>query len=145
MIMDDETYVPQDPSEIPGKQFYSEKPGCPVPDTEKFKSKTLFAQKILVWQAIDQHGNVSEPFISTGTINGDVYLKECLMKRLLPFINDHHNVEDILFWPDMAQAHYATKVTDWLRSENIDFVGHKENTTNFPAGREVLGTLQESL
>lgn len=137
VVMDDETYVFQDPSEIPGKQFYNEKPGRPVPHTDKFKRKTKFAKKFLVWQAIDQHGNVSAPFISQGTINGDVYLNECLKKRLLPFIAKNHNVEEVLFWPDMARAHYATQVTDWLKSQNIDFVSHSENTPNFPAGRPI--------
>ena len=73
--------------------------------------------KFLVWQCLDENGNVSEPFIRTGTINSKIYLKECLEKRMLPFIKIHHNLDQVLFWPDMASSHYEKKVVEWLKDK----------------------------
>lgn len=138
LIMDDETYVPIDPGQIPGKHFYSQKDGLSVPDEFKFKHKTKFFKKYLVWQAIDQDGNVSDAFIKQGTLKASEYLHECLQSRLLPFIEHHQGAENVLFWPDMSAVHYAKICTDWLRDEaKIEFVGMRENTPNFPQGRPI--------
>jgi hypothetical protein len=90
LIMDDETYVYIDPEQNSGISYYHESPEAPVSDAYRFKHKEKFAGKYLVWQAMDELGNVSEPFISTGTIRMDVYKEECLRKRLLPFIEKYH-------------------------------------------------------
>lgn len=68
LVIDDETYVPVDPTQVPGQHFYSQRQNQLVPDEAKFKFKTKFFKKFLVWQAMDQEGNVSEPYIDTGTI-----------------------------------------------------------------------------
>lgn len=80
--MDDETYVAVDPENIPGKSYYSQKPGFETPIESKLKHRTKFFQKYLAWQAIDQNGNVPRPYITNGTINKNIYLKNCLKKRL---------------------------------------------------------------
>lgn len=49
-------------------------------------------------------------YISKGTIDGDIYLEKFLKKRLLPFILKHNKVDQVLFWPDIAGAHYAKQV-----------------------------------
>lgn len=90
--MDDETYVPLDTDNMPGKNYYSQRPGFETPLERKLKQKTKFYQKFLVWQAIDQNGNVSKPYITNGTINKKVYLENCLKKRLLPLIQEHLSV-----------------------------------------------------
>lgn len=75
IVMDDETYVPQDPTQVPGSEFYCKKPSSNSPDSVLFEAKTKFFKKFLLWQAIDMEGNVSEPFITKGTINGKIYLE----------------------------------------------------------------------
>lgn len=137
IVMDDETYVPADPSQIPGKHYYSIKPNQNLPDSAKFSQKTKFPTSYMVWQAIDQDGNISKPFITDLKINGEIYQKECLKKRLLPFINKHHDINKVLFWPDMASVHYSASNINWLTSENISFVKKKDNTPNFPQGRPI--------
>lgn len=64
--------------------------------------KRNFLKKYLIWQAIGEDSNVSEPFISEGTMNGETYFRECIGKRLLPFIAERN----VLFWLDMATVHY---------------------------------------
>jgi len=83
-------------------------------------------------QAIDENGNASSPYICTGTMTGDVYLNECLKKRLIPFIKQHHEIEDVFFWPDLASSHYSKDVIAYLREENVDFVQKQDNPPNVP-------------
>ena len=55
-------------------------------------------------------------------INQDIYLEECLVKRLKPFIDKYHSDGKYLFWPDAffwPRAHYATKVLCWLNIMSI--------------------------
>jgi len=61
-----------------------------VNDKNLFRGKDRYFKKLMVWQAIDQNGKVSDPYITEGTLNGSTYLKECLKKRLLPFIDKYH-------------------------------------------------------
>lgn len=137
LIMDDESYFPADPNQVAGPKNFSFKPGFEVPVKCMVKPKLKFFKKYLVWQALDAAGNVSKPFICEGTINGELYLKECLQKRLVPFIDQHHARDQVLFWPDMATSHYSKDCTAWLASQNIDFVSKQENTPNFPQGRPI--------
>lgn len=137
LIMDDETYVPADTGLMPGPQYYCEKKGRPLPDEVRIKPKTKFYKKFLIWQAMDQLGNVSEPYVCVGTMNSQTYLKECIIKRLIPFILKYHRLEDVLFWPDLAKIHYAKIVTEYLESQNIQFVRASENCPNFPHGRPI--------
>jgi hypothetical protein len=58
-------------------------------------------------QAIDSNGLFSKPFIFEGTMNADLYLNECLKKRLMPFIQKNYPDKNILFWSDLATAHYS--------------------------------------
>ena len=105
VIMDDETYVKADFKQIRGREFYSATKRGDV--AEKFKNKKLdkYPKKFLVWQAICQCGLKCTPFVATGTINQDIYVKECLQKRLLPLIRLHKG--PVLFWPDFASCHYG--------------------------------------
>ena len=52
------------------------------------KIKLKCPEKILVWIAISEHG-ISKPLFRKSTavtIDGTIYLEECLKKNLLPFI-----------------------------------------------------------
>lgn len=137
LVIDDETYVVIDPEDVPGRKFYHCTNPADVSYDEKTKKKTKFFKKYLVWQAIDQFGNVSDPYITTGTINGKIYLNECLRKRLLPFINKFHSPHEILFWPDLATSHYSKDVLQYLEQQNIEIVPKKKNPPNLPQCRPI--------
>lgn len=137
LIIDDEMYVPTDPKLVKVRQFYHSKAKGQVKDKFRFKPKQKFKKQFLIWQAIDSDGNVSEPFISNGTINGAVYLEECIKKRLLPFIHKYHSTEDVLFWPDLATAHYANVVQKFLIDNNIECVKRKDNPPSVPQVRPI--------
>lgn len=51
-VMDDETYVPADPDQVPGRQFYSELSDYPLDESQKVKKVEKYPAKFLVWQAI---------------------------------------------------------------------------------------------
>ena len=67
-----------------------------------------------------QERGFSEVFVQSA-INQDMYLEECLVKRLKPFIDKYHSNGKYLFWSDLASAHYATKVLCWL-VDNVNYV-----------------------
>lgn len=137
LVIDDETYVTFDPNQVPGRDFVHSADHSQLNYDQKFKQIVKFPKRYLVWQAMDELGNVSDAFISTGTMTGQIYLEECLKKRLIPFILKYHEIEDIIFWPDLATCHYAGVVTSFLAAKNIDFVSKKENPPNVPEARGI--------
>lgn len=93
---------------------------------------------MLIWQAICSCGKRYQPFFSTGTINANIYLTECLQKRLLPFIRDHKLRKlPTIFWPDLATSHYSKTVLNWLAEKEIKFVPKDMNPPNCPQLRPV--------
>lgn len=135
--MDDETYCACDPTQVPGNEFYNVVDGNEVDRESMLKRKEKFYKKFLVWQAIAETGEVSEPYITIGTINKEIYLEECIKQRLVPFINDMRKKYNVLFWPDLASSHYANCVTDYLKNENIQFVQKDDNPPNVPNLRPI--------
>ena len=97
-----------------------------------------FEPKLLVWICISQKG-ISKPyFVPSGLgINQHVYLKECIQKRLIPFIQQHHLEDDYVFWPDLASSHYAKTVIDYLREKNVKFLEKEDNPANVPECRAI--------
>ena len=88
-------------SRVQRKKFFHATDPKEVMYSEKVQSKAKFFKKSLIWQAIDEDGYVSEPFVSEGTISAEVYLRECIQARLLPFIDKYYGRSEILFWPHM--------------------------------------------
>ena len=126
-VMDDETYVLCDFSQLPGQEFYtaSERGGS---KNNLGPKKSKFPKKFLVWQAICSCGDRSSNFVTSGTINSEIYVKECLQKRLLPFISKHRG--SAFFWPDLASCHYSKMALDWYKDNNINFVPKEANPPN---------------
>lgn len=137
LVMDDETYVMFDPKNTPGSKWFHFIDKSSVDDSLRFKSKEKFPKRFLVWQAIDEFGNISEPFIKFGTLKAEEYRNECLEKRLLPFIKKYHPNSDVLFWPDLATIHYERSVQNWLRMNNIEYVEKQNNPPNVPNARPI--------
>jgi len=119
-IMDDETYVLCEFSQLPGQEFYSATKRGGVEEKFRSKKKSKFPKKCLVWQATCGCGKRSKCFVTSGTINTDVYVKECLQKRLLPFITQHKGPS--FFWPDLASCHYGKAAKKWYEDNNVELV-----------------------
>ena len=137
LVIDDETYVMWDPKDTPGKKYFHASKPQAVSYRHRVKPKAKFPKKILVWQAIDENGNISDPYISEGNMNGPVYLEECIQARLLPFVDKHQNRDEVIFWPDMATSHYTHDVTSYLTEENLDFIKKPDNAPNVPQARGI--------
>lgn len=135
VLMDDETYVKLDGSTLPGPQFYTKKKGEPVSDSFSSIPTEKFGEKVLVWQAICSCGNRTSSFFTKGTINSKNYIDECLKKRILPFIKKHEGA--VLFWPDLASAHYAKTTVSWYEVNNVRYVNKLMNPPNCPFLRPI--------
>ena len=136
-IIDDETYVHQDPSQIPSDEYYNEIPGEQLDVEDTIAPTEKFPVKYMVWQAMAEDGQVSKPFFYQGIINSDVYMKECIKKRLVPFLNKFKHQKNILFWPDLATAHYSRKTQDLLKQLQINYVSKSNNPPNVPQCRPI--------
>lgn len=135
IVMDDETYIKADFKQIPGQEYCTAKDKKLVPDKFKKKMLSKFPKKHLIWQAICTCGKRSKIYVAEGTINQDIYEKECLQKLLLPFIRSH-NVST-LFWPDLASCHYSKKVLKWYEDNGIAVVPKEANPPNCPELRPI--------
>lgn len=135
IVMDDETYIKADTRQMPGQEHYVATSRLAAPESVRKKKLSKFAKKFLVWQAICGCGKMSQPFITSGTVNGQIYKDECLQKRLLPFLRSHEG--PTLFWPDLASCHYARPVIDWYKNNNVVFVPKEYNPPNTPELRPI--------
>ena len=91
IIEDDETYIKYDHQQIPGAVYYIAKYRGKADKKFKYTKHDKFVKKALIWQAICSCGKKSAPYISQSTLSGQIYVKECLEKRLLPLIKSHNN------------------------------------------------------
>ena len=90
ILMDDETYVKMDFKQIPGPRFYVAKLRGRVNSKYKYIQVDKFAKKVLIWQAICSCGKKSQGFGTKLCMNSQLYMTECLEKRLLPLIKAHN-------------------------------------------------------
>lgn len=134
-IMDDETYVLCDFAQLPGQEFYSAMERGGVAEQFKTKKKAKFPKKFLVWQAICSCGQRSQSYVTSGTINSEIYIKECLEKRLLPFMGKH--TKSTFFWPDLASCHYSNATKEWYTRNNVTLVPKEANPPNCPELRPI--------
>lgn len=136
-ILDDESYFTLSHSTISGNNIFYSSNVANTPPSVKFSTKKKFEKKVLVWIAIGPNG-VSQPLIkdSNFAINGNVYLKDCVQNRLIPYIRAHYD-DNYVFWPDKASSHYAKDVVNHLREEGIHFVAKEDNPANVPEARSI--------
>lgn len=64
-------------------------------------------------------------------------MNQCVKSRLIPFIEKHHANDEILFWPDLARAHYSKEVLDYLETLSVPIVQEANNPPNVPQGRPI--------
>ena len=134
-VIDDETYVLADFSQLPGQDFYVADSRGNFSEEFRTKKQSKFPKKFLVWQAICSCGIKSDFFVASGTINTQIYIKECLQKRLLPFLRKH-NVSTF-FWSDLASCHYSKTTLEWYEANNVVFVPREANPPNCPHLRPI--------
>ena len=82
---------------------------------------------------------VSKPLIrrsKSEAVNSDIYIKECLEKRLPPFIRELHPDLNYIFWPDLAGCHYSKQTVAWM-DENVKFMPKDINPPNVPQARPI--------
>ena len=94
-----------------------------------------FGKKLLIWQAICSCGLKSRSFVASSSMKSDLYIKECLEKRLLPFMRAHES--SVIFWPDLASCHYSNMCLNWFKSNKVDFVPIVLNPPNSPEFRPI--------
>ena len=119
------------PMKLQEKNFFHAKDPSKMKTEGKIKCSSKSQKKFLVWQALDQFGNVSEPFVHEGCMNSKTYLKECVIGRLIPFIKDYHKIENVIFCPDLDTIHYANIVKIKIE-KNLSLVLKEEIHPNVP-------------
>jgi len=134
-IMDDETYVLSKFSQLPGQGFYVAKERGGVEEQFRVQHKSKFPKRFMVWQAICSCGLRSASFVTQGMINGEIYVKECLQKRLRPLILKHE--VSTFFWPDLASCHYSKAAMEWFSSNGVTLVPKEVNPPNCPELRPI--------
>lgn len=137
-VLDDESYFTLSNTTLSGNDnFYSSDRNL-TPEDVKHHFMKKFEEKVLVWAAASSSG-ISKLRISASgqAITGEVYLKECIQKRLVPFLKEHHKDDNYVFWPDQAKAHYAKHVLDWMEQNNIKYVPKSVNPANLPEVRPI--------
>jgi transposase len=70
-------------------------------------------------------------------VNETTYLNECIVARLMPFINNYHLKNKVLFCPDLASSHYSNSVIRYLDENGIQFVTRDFNPQNCPQSRPI--------
>ncbi len=90
-----------------------------------------FGPKILGWQASCQMWLTKSNFFFTkGPMDQEMYINECLKKRLTPLLRK--NKGTTLFWLDLATIHYAKSTLEWYISNNVEFLAKDANPSNVP-------------
>lgn len=137
LLMDDEKYFSLS-GNINSNRFYYTTDPSTAPSNVKYRCRTKFEAKIMVWMAVSQKG-MSRVYVhrSKGAVDGKTYLNECIRKRLIPFVNEFHSNDSILFWPDLATAHYAQQVQTCLKDHGISYVQRRKNPPNVPQARPI--------
>jgi hypothetical protein len=94
-ILDDESYFTLSHTSMNGNNFFYSSDVSGTPSNVKFARK---AKLLLVWAAISRKG-ISRIFIALSdlSINQEIYGEECIRKRLILFIMEHHSQDEIIF------------------------------------------------
>lgn len=137
IVIDDESFVPLDSRNIPCHTYYTCRDKKEVSPEQKYKKKSKFCDKFCVWQAIGEDGQVSPAYVAPNTIKAENYRKECLKKRLVPWLKKTYPDKKIYFWPDMSRCHYTDEVIMYLAQQGVEFPLWDENAPKVPQARPI--------
>ena len=110
VIMNDEKYFIFYGQNMPQNACYytDNKDSCP--DNVRFQEIEKYPKKILVLVTISDR-DISKALIrpsGSWSVNSAIFIKECIEKWLLPFIEDHID-GNYIFWPNLASTHYSNE------------------------------------
>ena len=136
IIMDDESYFFFKGNNQPGNRgFYSDDIGG-TGDGVRYASADKFTPKVMVWVAFSEHA-ISQPFfLQRGAMDSDTYRTKCLPK-LQKFVQDNYRGQKVIFWPDLASAHYQKDVLKTLADMKIPVVAKADNPPATPQIRPI--------
>ena len=137
VVMNDEKYFTFTDAEDPSIDGYYTSYRSLCPTDVKYKPKTKFPKKVLVWLAISDAG-ISDALVirrSSVSIDQHSYLREFIKKSLMKFINEHHSDGHYIF--RLASCNYAKKVVDWMDAAGIKYVPKTANQPNCPQARPI--------
>ena len=132
--MNDEKYfLLPDQSVSTNRGFYTSDKSMTPPDV-KFKRTRKYEPQILVWIAISEKG-ISSPFFAEQKqgVNETTYLSECIIQRLMQFIDMYHLKEKVLFWLDLASNHYSNSITGYFHEERHSIRRQEVQSTELSA------------
>jgi hypothetical protein len=137
-IIDDESYFTLRHTTINGNNIFYTSNIEQTPANVKFIQKSQYEEKLLVYMIMSEKGVSTPYFIPSGlAVTQEIYLDNCIEKRLIPFINQYHSDGSYVFWPDLASAHYAKSVTRFLNEKNVNFVQKADNPAKVPECRPI--------
>lgn len=138
IVMDDETYFDLDGHNFYGGQYFGyTECADDVPLKIRYREKAKFGKKLLLWIAVSREG-ISKPYfhLSQGAMDSAIYIEKCIQEKLLPFLKSHH-VKRMIFWPDLASAHYSKRALAAYEKYGINFVSKDSNPPNCPMLRPI--------
>ena len=138
ITLGDEKFFTLSTADVEGNAyFYSTDPST-APIDIKFKKMMKFEPKIMVWMAVSSK-DTSDVYVhrSNEAIHQDVYLNECIIKRLLPLVQNYHQNDEFIFWLDLAPAHFSKIVQARSVDEKIPCVSYQNNPPNVPQVRSI--------
>jgi len=137
-VLDDESYFTLTGAMTSG-YYVDQKKFGDVPDNIRLKFREKFTVKVLVWATVSRRG-ISNLYIrkwKSVASNSDIYISECLTKRLLPYLNEKYPAGHFIFWPDLASCHYAKASLKCLEDNKIPFVKKDSNPPCAPQIRPI--------
>ena len=72
------------------------------------------------------------------SVNQEIYLNECIKKKIIPFIEKYYFDSEFIFWPNLAASHYAKTIVYYMGDKNFDFMKKEDIPENLPEIRPVF-------
>jgi hypothetical protein len=93
----------------------------------------------LVTLLMKKQNKVSEPVFlqHPNSMSVKFYQEHCISTALVPFIDENHLENNIMFWSNLASAHYSNSTLQLLEALRTPFVSKTSNPSNIPECRPV--------